>query len=66
METTQRNATAAHTVVLALDKDMYFTVSEGVLRPLARKAALAAIAHTTVMLQSGNIVRFAVAGVVQS
>lgn len=66
METTQRNATAAHTIVLNIDKDIFYTVTNGVMKPLARKAALAAIAHTTVMLQSGNIVRFAVAGVVQS
>lgn len=57
--------TAAHTLILNIEKDMYYTLTDGVMKPIKRSIALALIANTAAMIQSGNIVRFAVVEAVQ-
>lgn len=64
MTTTQRNASTQHTVLLNVAKDTYYSLNDGVMKPLPRPQALALIADTAAMIQSGNIVRFAVNGTV--
>lgn len=60
------NSSTQHTIVLNIDKDIYYSLNDGVMKPMKRHTALALIVNTTAMIVSGNLVRIAVTGVVQS
>lgn len=45
---------------LNTDKDLYYEIAKGAQKPIARNIALAAIANTNTMLQSGAWVTFTV------
>jgi hypothetical protein len=54
------NTSTSHIVIFNVAKDLHYHIESGVMKPMPRAAALAAIANTAAMLTSGNLVRFAV------